>query len=489
MKRKQQILVTLKLRYQILLGYAAVITVLIGLSVFSFRNTLFVSRTVKKNQISQNIVIALDDATLGISQAERAVRGYMLTASETFIKDYQTGIDNYHTSIQKMEAATQTSQLKEKVKQLRAIGEEFEKVDRHLIELVQSGKQAEAVQLFQTSRTQQLLKDFEALQNYLDEEQDKELEETTLHAINLTKQQELLSWSGALIAIAICLGIAYLISSKISRILEEVATKVMTSSFEIGKTVNNQETIILKQSASVDETTGIIEGVGGSAIQSAQQAEASTGEAKQALALAEDGTKTVGLTVEGISELKDQVLVIANQIVQLSKQTSQISSVSDLVADLANQTNVLALNAGVEAARAGDQGRGFAVIASEIRKLADQSKRSAEEIHALIYQVQESINSAVMVTDEGTKKAIQGIKLAEETGDVFVSITNAVNNMFLNNQQIAITAKQQAVAVQQVVAAMHAINLGSQETATGITNVKNATQELQDATQNLQVLV
>lgn len=239
----------------------------------------------------------------------------------------------------------------------------------------------------------------------------------------------------------------------------------------------------------MNETTGIIEGVGNGAIQSAQQAEASTEEAKQALSLAEEGTQTVGLTVEGISDLKDQVLAIANQIVHLSKKTSQISTVSDLVADLANQTNILALNAGVEAARAGDQGRGFAVIANEIRKLADQSKRSAEEINSLIYEVQESINSAVMVTDEGTKKAIQGIKLAEETGDVFVSIANAVNNMFLSNQQIATTAKQQAVAVQQVVAAMQAINLESKETALGITNVKNATQNLHEATQDLEVLV
>jgi methyl-accepting chemotaxis protein len=102
--------------------------------------------------------------------------------------------------------------------------------------------------------------------------------------------------------------------------------------------------------------------------------------------------------------------------------------------------------------------------------------------------VQEAINSTVMVTDEGTKKAIHGIQLAEETGDVFVSISNAVNNVFLNNHQIAMTAKQQAVSVQQVVAAMNAINLGAKETAVGIAQVKDATQDLNQAAENLQNL-
>jgi methyl-accepting chemotaxis protein len=160
--------------------------------------------------------------------------------------------------------------------------------------------------------------------------------------------------------------------------------------------------------------------------------------------------------------------------------------VSESVADLANQTNMLALNAGVEAARAGEQGKGFAVVAAEIRKLADQSKKSADRINSLVNEVQAAINSTVMVTDEGTKKATLGIELAEETGDVFAGIADSVNQVFLNTQQIAQSAKQQAVVVQQVVAAMNAINLGAKETAAGIVQVKDATSELSKAAQNLE---
>jgi methyl-accepting chemotaxis protein len=197
----------------------------------------------------------------------------------------------------------------------------------------------------------------------------------------------------------------------------------------------------------------------------------------------------VGRTIEGISGLRDQVTAIANQIIRLSEQTAQISTVSDLMADLANQTNMLALNAGVEAARAGEQGKGFAVVAGEVRKLADQSKKSAERINSLVNEVQAAINSTVMVTDEGTKKATVGIELAEEAGEVFATIADSVNQVFLNTQQIAQTAKQQAVSVQQVVAAMNVIDLGAKETAAGIVQVKDAINDLNQAAQNLEAVV
>jgi methyl-accepting chemotaxis protein len=103
--------------------------------------------------------------------------------------------------------------------------------------------------------------------------------------------------------------------------------------------------------------------------------------------------------------------------------------------------------------------------------------------------VQAAINSTVMVTDEGTKKATVGIELAEETGEVFASIADSINQVFVNTQQIAHSAKQQAVTVQQVVAAMNVINLGAKETASGIIHVKDATKDLNRAAENLEAVV
>jgi methyl-accepting chemotaxis protein len=268
--------------------------------------------------------------------------------------------------------------------------------------------------------------------------------------------------------------------------INNMATVLSKTSTEIATTVAQQERNISQQATSVHETTTTVEQMGSASRQAAEQAEASAAGARQALSLAENGSQAVQETMEGMSTLKEQVRAIAEQILRLSEQTGQIAGISDLVADLANQTNMLALNAAVEAARAGDSGKGFAVVAGEIRKLADESKKSAEKINTLVTDVQSSMNSTVMVTDEGTKKVDLSIQLAQGTAATFMSMADAVNNVYLNSQQISLSSKQQVVGVQQIVAAMNALNLGAQETSTGINQVKVSTQHLQESATKLQ---
>jgi methyl-accepting chemotaxis protein len=221
--------------------------------------------------------------------------------------------------------------------------------------------------------------------------------------------------------------------------------------------------------------------LGASSRQSSEQAEAAAAGAQQALKLAEGGTRAVERSLDGMNALREKVEAIADQILRLSEQTSQIGGISGLVSDLANQTNMLALNAAVEAVRAGEHGKGFAVVSGEIRKLADQSKKSAEKINALVADIQTAINSTVMVTDEGTKTVEEGVKIAEETSDAFAGVADAVNNVVLNSQQISLNVKQQAVAIQQVVSAMNSLNTGAQETANGVSQIKIGTHQLNES--------
>jgi methyl-accepting chemotaxis protein len=279
------------------------------------------------------------------------------------------------------------------------------------------------------------------------------------------------------------------ITQNITSTLNKSTETVSSSSLKIASTIEQQEKLLSEQADSVRETTMTIEELGSASMRAAIQAETSTSEAQKALTLSESGSDTVSRTMEGIVDLRSKVEAIAEKIMQLSEQTAQISSISDLVADIANQTNMLSLNAAVEAARAGEQGKGFAVVAGEVRKLADQSKKSAEKINTLIAEVQSSINSTVMVTDEGTKTAAQGIILATETAEAFAGIERAINEVFSNSQDISSSSKRQAITVQQAVAAINAINLGSQETASGVAEVKSATQDLVNTTNQLQLIV
>ncbi len=287
----------------------------------------------------------------------------------------------------------------------------------------------------------------------------------------------------------VIIGVIIAASRRITKTLETFTDDIANSSTDIASTVERQEVNISEQAGSVSQTTTTVDMLGESSRQSAAQAEASAVGASQALSLAEQGAQTVEQTMTGMENLKEKVRAIAEQIMNLSEQTGQIATVSELVGDLANQTNMLALNAAVEAARAGEHGKGFGVVAGEIRKLADQSRKSADRINNLVTEVQAAMNSAVMVTDEGKKTAESSIELAQGTAASLVGVKDSVNTVFANTQQISETAKLQAVNIQEILSAINALNLGAMDTADGMNEVKASTTKLKASADKLKAIV
>ena len=222
---------------------------------------------------------------------------------------------------------------------------------------------------------------------------------------------------GTLITGALTAGIALLVSDRLIKYIQRAIATITNSANEIVDTVQLQEVTVNDQANSAIATADTMNELESISTQTAEQASASATGARQALSLAEAGTQSVQQTLRGMSGLQDSVDEIANQVVNLGEQTGQITDVSDLVADLAKQTNMLALKAAVEAARVGEQGKGFGVVAGEIRKLAEESKKSAQKINNLATDIQAAINRTVMVTDRGTKTVREGIELAENTAD------------------------------------------------------------------------
>jgi methyl-accepting chemotaxis protein len=290
---------------------------------------------------------------------------------------------------------------------------------------------------------------------------------------------------GPLVAVSLGTLLSRSFSKPVSRAVHAIAS----TATEIAATVEQYERVTAQQAAAVHETTATMDELDASFRQSAQQAEVAAAKALQALTLTEEGSGAVRHTFEGMSSLKAKVEAIAEQILRLSEQTSQIGNITNLVSELANQTNLLALNAAVEAARAGEHGKGFAVVAAEIRKLADQSKKSAERINTLVLDIQNATNATVMATEEGTKTVEVGTRLTHKTAEVFDFLAASITDVSESAQQTLLNVKQQLAAVRQVVEAMDAINNGSKETASGIGQTRIGVQQLNDAAQSLQTLV
>ncbi|GAB4537931.1 MAG: hypothetical protein Tsb0014_27170 [Pleurocapsa sp.] len=307
---------------------------------------------------------------------------------------------------------------------------------------------------------------------------------STAHVNNLRKIQ--LGIFGINLVI---IGVIVAASRRIASTLQTFTDDITNSSEAIATTVSRQEANIAEQTDSVSKTTSTVDELGSSSRKSAVQAEQSAKSANEALTLSASGAQTVEQTMSGMENLKEKVRAIAEQIVNLSEQTGQIAIVSDLVGDLANQTNMLALNAAVEAARAGEHGKGFGVVAAEIRKLADESRKSADKINNLVTEIQDAMSSAVMVTDEGKKTADASIELAQGTAQSLVGVKDAIESVFANAQQISETAKVQAVGIQEILASINALNLGAMDTAEGMNEVKASATQLQEFTEKLKAIV
>jgi len=294
---------------------------------------------------------------------------------------------------------------------------------------------------------------------------------------------------GPLTAIILGIALSIAIAKPLDKALKGIINMIVSSSTEIAATIEQQERIAVQQAASVNQTTTTMDELGASSRQSAMQAESALENASHVLNMAAEGSKVVQKTQQGMLNLTEKVGGIAEQVLHLSQQTNQIANITNLVSDLANQTNMLAINATVEAVRAGEQGKGFGVVAREIRRLADQSQQSAAEINDLINDIQNAINKTVMVTDEGNLTLGNSLKLTEGTAETFNHVANAINSVVVSSQQIYLNTKQQALAIEQVVDAMNALNKGAAEAASGITQSRIGTQKLNQAALNLRYVV
>ncbi len=468
-----------------LLGYSVPILLFIGLAGIVYSNANKLASVFRQVELSQENVEIFNAMTLSQSRMIINFRGYLLTKNNQFLRKYQEELNYFNDSIKRGGSTIRNEQQKQRLKEIIRLTIEYNRYSENLINLVKQGKTAQALSIFRTGQGQKFVDKFRNLSAEFNTAEKGILNAATAEAKTLLNSLIAAVAVGALLCLAFSLLAAYWISSGITNTIDQAASAIASSSNEIAATVEEQERNASQQAASVNQTTTTMDELGASSQQAAGQAQAVAAAAQQVLVLTASGTEAVEDSLEGMSVLRQKVGAIAQEIYRLSDQTNQIRHISSLVSDLANQTNMLALNAAVEAVRAGEHGKGFGVVASEIRKLADQSKKSAEKINNLVADIQKAINSTVTVTDEGTKTVEESVKIAQKTAEAFTGVTQAINNVVLSSQQISLSAKQQAIAIQQVVDAMNLLNHAAAQTASGISQTRIGTQKLNDAAQSL----
>jgi twitching motility protein PilJ len=188
---------------------------------------------------------------------------------------------------------------------------------------------------------------------------------------------------------------------------------------------------------------------------------------KQVSNNAEQGNRAVRDTLEGMQRIRSSVQATAKKIKSLGDRSLEISEIINVINDITEQTNLLALNAAIEAARAGEAGRGFAVVADEVRKLAEHSRSATKDIAALIKAIQAETNEAVVVMEEGTKEVESGATLADQAGRALDAISSVVRQSAELVQEISLASKQQVRGTEGVAHAMQIISNITRQTSQG----------------------
>jgi methyl-accepting chemotaxis protein len=201
------------------------------------------------------------------------------------------------------------------------------------------------------------------------------------------------------------------------------------------------------------------------------------------------GEAAVNETLSYVTELNDKVLEVTQRLQGLQADTQNIVSVLDVIKSVADQTNLLALNAAIEAARAGEQGRGFAVVADEVRSLAKRTQTSATEIEGLVNSLVNSAERSVVTMRQGSELAQRTLEKAQSTGEQIIEITRAVEDISRLNSQIATAAEQQTAVAEDINQNVTLIRDVSEQSANDSTEVAAASHELAKFGEGLQTQV
>ncbi len=244
-----------------------------------------------------------------------------------------------------------------------------------------------------------------------------------------------------------------------------------------------------ESAAAVSQTTTTVEEIRQTARLANQKAKAVSDSAHKAAQISHSGRKSTDDVVGGMERIRMQMEAIAQSMMRLSEQSHTIGQIVATVEDLSAQSNLLAVNAAIEAAKAGEHGKGFGVVAQEVKSLAEQSRQATDRVRAILDEIQKATTAAVMATEQGGKAVEAGTRQSELAGESIGSLAGSVSEAAQAATQIAASSQQQLVGMDQVAGAMESIKQASTQNAASARQLENAARNLSELGQRLKNLV
>jgi methyl-accepting chemotaxis protein len=472
------------------LGFAvAVLTVaIIGISGHRatgelIENDRWVAHTEEVRRSLAQLLSAMKDAETG-------QRGFLVTGDERFLEPYRAALRDEDQALSAVRRLTADNELQQT--RLTALSP---LVTSQLDTLAASIEQRRSQGLEAIAKSDMMTRG----KKQMDEFRVRVAELDQTESALMTKRQEqsdhsasgaqaTIIWGSILGTLLVVLA-GVVISRSLSVQVGVAVRHIQTSAAELQAAANQQATGAKEQATAMNEVTTTISELLATSRQIAESARRVADIAGQTASQARAGDATVSRGTEAVGAIKRQVDAIVSHMLELGKKSQQIGAVLEIVSELAEQTNILAINATIEAAGAGDSGRRFGVVADEIRKLADRVGGSTKEIRGLIDDVRAAVNTTVMTTETGSKAVEAGSDQFAQVAASFGQISAQVITATEAAKEIELSTKQQASAVEQVNVAITNVAQASKESEVSTGQTLRTASELATLSRDLLQLV